>query len=34
MNAKSAAVERGRPMVIAIVDNAGQTVLSERLDQA
>jgi glc operon protein GlcG len=31
--AEGAAVERGWPMVIAIVDNAGQTVLFERLDQ-
>jgi glc operon protein GlcG len=32
--AEAAAVERGWPMVIAIVDIAGQTVLFERLDQA
>jgi glc operon protein GlcG len=32
--AEGAAVERSWPMVIAIVDNAGQTVVFERLDQA
>jgi len=32
--AESAAVDRGWPMVIAIVDTAGQAVLIERLDQA
>jgi glc operon protein GlcG len=32
--AERAAIERGWPMVIAIVDNAGQTMLFVRLDQA
>jgi uncharacterized protein GlcG (DUF336 family) len=32
--AEAAAFERGWPMVIAIVDNASQTVLFTRLDQA